>query len=239
MCLLELAALIVVLSKKFNAHLHKNDKQLLFKIQEAERTKLSRDIHDSVVQNIRAIRLDAEMLEVTPECEQKKQHVVDEMTNIIALLRNICYNFRPAELSVETENTELISIIDTLCQQFIARTKIPCQIQIQKDFVPPKLDTEKSTNIVRVIQEALANIEKHSYATNVQVVIKSQGEDAEKQLVIFVIDDGVGCEVGRLGKDKMKFGIRNMKERMTASGGELEFFSTPNEGLSVQLKVPY
>ena len=239
MCLLELAALIVVLSKKFNAHLHKNDKQLLFKIQEAERTKLSRDIHDSIVQNIRAIRLDAEMLEVTPECEKKKQHVVDEMTNIIALLRNICYNFRPAELSVETENTELISIIDTLCQQFIARTKIPCQIQIQKDFVPPKLDTEKSTNIVRVIQEALANIEKHSYATNVQVVIKSQGEDAEKQLVIFVIDDGVGYEVNKLGKDKLKFGVRNMKERMAASGGELEFFSTPNEGLSVQLKVPY
>ena len=238
-CLLELAALIIVLSKKFNTHLHKNDKRLLFSIQEAERTKLSRDIHDSVVQNIRAIRLDAEMLQVMPQSEQKKQHVVDEMTNIITLLRNICYNFRPAELSVETDNTELISIIDTLCQQFISRTKIPCQIQVEKDFVPPKLDTEKSTNIVRVIQEALANIEKHSYATNVQLVIKSQGKDDEKQLVIFVIDDGIGCEIGRLGKDKMKFGIRNMKERMAASGGELEFFSTPNEGLSVQLRIPY
>ena len=238
-CLLELAALIIVLSKKFNTHLHKNDKRLLFSIQEAERTKLSRDIHDSVVQNIRAIRLDAEMLQVMPQSEQKKQHVVDEMTNIITLLRNICYNFRPAELSVETDNTELISIIDTLCQQFISRTKIPCQIQVEKDFVPPKLDTEKSTNIVRVIQEALANIEKHSYATNVQLVIKSQGKDDEKQLVIFVIDDGIGCEVGRLGKDKMKFGIRNMKERIAASGGELEFFSTPNEGLSIQLRIPY
>ena len=228
-----------MLSKKFNTHLHKNDKRLLFSIQEAERTKLSRDIHDSVVQNIRAIRLDAEMLQVMPQSEQKKQHVVDEMTNIITLLRNICYNFRPAELSVETDNTELISIIDTLCQQFISRTKIPCQIQVEKDFVPPKLDTEKSTNIVRVIQEALANIEKHSYATNVQLVIKSQGKDDEKQLVIFVIDDGIGCEVGRLGKDKMKFGIRNMKERIAASGGELEFFSTPNEGLSIQLRIPY
>ena len=238
-CLLELAALIIVLSKKFNTHLHKNDKRLLFSIQEAERTKLSRDIHDSVVQNIRAIRLDAEMLQVMPQSEQKKQHIVDEMTNIITLLRNICYNFRPAELSVETDNTELISIIDTLCQQFISRTKIPCQIQVEKDFVPPKLDTEKSTNIVRVIQEALANIEKHSYATNVQLVIKSQGKDDEKQLVIFVIDDGIGCEVGRLGKDKMKFGIRNMKERIAASGGELEFFSTPNEGLSIQLRIPY
>ena len=239
LCIVELAIIFIILSKKFNQHLSKKDKKFIFKIQEDERSKLSRDIHDSVVQNIRAIRLDAEMLQVMPQSEQKKQHVVDEMTNIITLLRNICYNFRPAELSVETDNTELISIIDTLCQQFISRTKIPCQIQVEKDFVPPKLDTEKSTNIVRVIQEALANIEKHSYATNVQLVIKSQGKDDEKQLVIFVIDDGIGCEVGRLGKDKMKFGIRNMKERIAASGGELEFFSTPNEGLSIQLRIPY
>jgi signal transduction histidine kinase len=238
LCIVELAIIFIILSKKFNQHLSKKDKKFIFKIQEDERSKLSRDIHDSVVQNIRAIRLDTEMLNVVPESETKKQRVIEEMTNVISLLRNICYNFRPAELSVQTENTELISIIDTLCQQFIARTKIPCHIQIQKDFVPPKMDTEKSTNIVRVIQEALANIEKHSYATNVQVVIQSEGEDT-KTLVIFIIDDGIGCEVSKLGKSKMNFGIRNMRDRIAAAGGEIEFFSVPDEGLSVQLRIPY
>ena len=179
------------------------------------------------------------MLLVEPASEPKKQRVIEEMTNVIALLRNICYNFHPAELSVQTDNTELISIIDTLCQQFISRTKIPCNIQIQKDFVPPQMDTEKSTNIIRVIQEALANIEKHSYATNVQILIKTEIETKTKSLVIFVIDDGIGCEVNKLGKGKMNFGIRNMRERIAAAGGEIEFFSTPNEGLSVQLRVPY
>ena len=238
LCVVELAIIFIILSKKFNQHLSKKDKKFIFKIQEDERSKLSRDIHDSVVQNIRAIRLDTEMLNVVPESETKKQRIIEEMTNVISLLRNICYNFRPAELSVQNENTELISIIDTLCQQFIARTKIPCHIQIQKDFVPPKMDTEKSTNIVRVIQEALANIEKHSYATNVQVVIQSEGEDT-KTLVIFIIDDGIGCEVCKLGKSKMNFGIRNMRDRIAAAGGEIEFFSVPDEGLSVQLRIPY
>lgn len=238
-CLAELAAILIILSKKFNQHLSKKGKRFIFKIQEEERTKLSRDIHDSVVQNIRAIRLDAEMLQVEPASEPKKQRVIEEMTNVIALLRNICYNFHPAELSVQTDNTELISIIDTLCQQFISRTKIPCNIQIQKDFVPPQMNTEKSTNIIRVIQEALANIEKHSYATNVQILIKTEIETKTKSLVIFVIDDGIGCEVNKLGKGKMNFGIRNMRERIAAAGGEIEFFSTPNEGLSVQLRVPY
>lgn len=240
LCLIELAVILIILSKKFNQHLSKKDKRFIFNIQEQERTKLSHDIHDSIVQNIRAIRLDAEMLKVLPESENNKQRVIEEMTNVIGLLRNICYNFHPAELSVQTDNTELISIIDTLCQQFIARTKIPCHIQIQKDFVPPKMDTEKSTNVIRVIQEALTNIEKHSYATNVQLVIQSEGDEKTGQtLVIFVIDDGIGCEVNKLGKGKMNFGIRNMKERIAAAGGEIEFFSTPNEGLSVQLRIPY
>ena len=240
LCLIELAVILIILSKKFNQHLSKKDKRFIFNIQEQERTKLSHDIHDSIVQNIRAIRLDAEMLKVLPESENNKQRVIEEMTNVIGLLRNICYNFHPAELSVQNDNTELISIIDTLCQQFIARTKIPCHIQIQKDFIPPKMDTEKSTNVIRVIQEALTNIEKHSYATNVQLVIQSEGDEQTGQtLVIFVIDDGIGCEVNKLGKGKMNFGIRNMKERIAAAGGEIEFFSTPNEGLSVQLRIPY
>ena len=235
----ESVVIIIILSKKFSQHLSKKDKNFIFRIQEAERTKLSHDIHDSVVQNIRAIRLEAEMLEVSPECEAKKQKLVDEMTDVISLLRNICYNFRPAELSVQTENAELISIIDTLCQQFIARTKIPCKIQIQKDFVSPKMDTEKCTNIVRAVQEAFSNIEKHSYATDVRILIQTENHDDKNELVIFIIDDGVGCDIAKLGRNKMHFGVRNMKERIAAAGGQIEFFSTEGQGLSVQMKVPY
>ena len=235
----ESVVIIIILSKKFSQHLSKKDKKFIFRIQEAERTKLSHDIHDSVVQNIRAIRLEAEMLDVPPECEAKKQKVVDEMTDVISLLRNICYNFRPAELSVQTEDAELISIIDTLCQQFIARTKIPCKIQIQKDFVPPKMDTEKCTNIVRAVQEAFSNIEKHSYATDVRILIQTENHDDKNELVIFIIDDGVGCDIAKLGRNKMHFGVRNMKERIAVAGGQIEFFSTEGQGLSVQMKVPY
>ena len=54
-----------------------------------------------------------------------------------------------------------------------------------------------------------------------------------------VIDDGVGCDINKIGKNKMHFGIRNMKERIAAAGGRTEFFSTPGEGLSVQFVIPY
>ena len=59
------------------------------------------------------------------------------------------------------------------------------------------------------------------------------------KLVIFIIDDGVGCDIAKLGRNKMHFGVRNMKERIAAAGGQIEFFSTEGQGLSIQMKVPY
>ena len=234
--------ILYISSKQFSKHLNKKDKKFIFSIQEEEHSKLSRELHDTIVQNIRAIRLNTETLEVTAQSEGKKQEIVNDMTDIMVQLRNICYNFHPAELSIENNSTELISIIDTLCQQFITKTKIPCHIQVKKDFKPPKFDSEKSLNIVRAFQEALLNIEKHSYATNVQVLIQCEKEsdaDNKESLIIFIIDDGIGAEVQKLGKSKTNFGIRNMKERIAAADGEIEFFSTPNEGLTVRFKIPF
>lgn len=215
---------------------------MIFRIQDQERSKVSKDIHDSVVQNIRAIRLEAEMLEVSENSNLRKQKIIDEMTNVISLLRNICYNLSPAELSL-AENTdnmhvELLSVIDTLSKQFTAKTKIPCSISLEKSIVLPELDVEISKNVVRVVQECFYNIEKHSFATRVQILVKMEAKDTQNNLMIFIIDDGIGCELSKLTSKKTHFGIRNMMERMKMIGGSIEFFSEPNEGLNIKLQIP-
>lgn len=239
----ELIYVFVLKSKIYKTHLNKKDKKLIFKIQDEERSKVSKDIHDSVVQNIRAIRLDAEMLEVKEGSNQRKEKVVEEMTNVITLLRNICYNLSPAELSLaenmDNANVELLSVIDTLSKQFTAKTKIPCSISLEKDIVLPELDVEVSRNVVRIVQECFNNIEKHSFATRVQILVKNEMKDNVRKLILFIIDDGIGCEIKNLTKKKTHFGIRNMIERMNMVGGSIEFFSEPNEGLSIQLQIPY
>lgn len=243
LAILELIYIIYIKSKKYETHLNKKDKKLYFKIQDQERSKVSKDIHDSVVQNIRAIRLEAEMLEVTEKSNQRKNKIIEEMTNVISLLRNICYNLSPAELSLaentDNSNVELISVIDTLSKQFTAKTKIPCSISLEKDIVLPELDVEVSRNIVRVVQECFTNIEKHSFATRVQILVKNEVKNNSRKLIIFIIDDGIGCEVHNLTSKKTHFGIRNMIERMNMVGGNIEFFSEPNEGLNIQLQIPY
>ena len=151
--------------------------KMIFDIQEKERAKISRDIHDSVVQDIRVLRLETENLVVDEASKQRQSKIADIATDCIVKLRNICYNLAPAELTSHTEGDssklELISIINSLVQQFSARTHIPCIFKVDEGFEYPALEKEKTQNLFRVIQECLTNIEKHSYATQTSIFMKS------------------------------------------------------------------
>ncbi len=217
------------------------EQKRILKIQEEEKARISRDIHDTVVQDLRAIRVQAESLATTDPMNRGR--LVEDITSCIVKMRNICYNLTPAELSTVTEadgnKVELVYIIDTLCRQFYTKTKIPCSIQTEENFVPPVFDRETCTNVVRVFQEILSNIEKHSYATKVSVLIRIKTENDKKYCVIFVIDDGVGCNLNELRTRKKQnhFGMQNMRDRMNHIGSSIEFFSMPDEGMKVKLTV--
>ncbi len=155
-------------------------------------------------------------------------------------MRNTCYDLSPAELAdavrKDDDEIDLISIIEILCKQFTTKTNIDSSIQIDKSITYPDFDKTTCLNVVRVFQEILNNINKHSYATKVTVLIKPP---VENYLTVFVIDDGVGCKIESLNPKNLKnhFGIRNMRERMTSIGGSVDFFSSPDEGMKVVLKI--
>lgn len=246
--LLLAAAIILIIilhSKKYQQHLNKKDKRLIFTIQNNERTKISRDLHDSVVQTVRAIRTDVEMLKVQPEEVVKQQQIIKEITDSVVLLRNICYNLSPAEISL-AENSgsttgnhlELLSVIDTLCKQFSQKTKIPCSINTDSNFILPIFTLEVSKYVIRVFQEIITNIEKHSFATSVNILISNEQLEDKEMLKIVVIDDGIGCQQKEMTKSKHHFGVRNIIESMNLIGGKVEFYTKPNEGMNIVLKVP-
>ena len=213
--------------------------------QEAERAKLSRDIHDSIVQDIRAIRLQAELIDIGQDEKAlaQKARVIDDITQTIVKTRNICYNLTPAELMTHSQGDdaeiELISIIDSLCHQFYVKSKIPCAVQVAPELIYPKFEKEVTLHLVRIFQEILNNIEKHSYATNVNVLVRNKTEGEQNYLVLFVIDDGIGCNIEEVLKNRRKnhFGLQNMQERMELVGGTIEFFSAENEGMKIKLTV--
>lgn len=237
------AALFIILLLNFR-EIRKKRKSLeqsqIRQIQENEKARISREIHDTVVQDLRAVRVKAENLESTDNIN--KNILIDDITGTIVKLRNICYSLTPAELASGGESEDkinLVSIIDTLCRQFKTKTNIPCIIQLEENLSLPQFSNDTSTNIIRVFQEILNNIEKHSYATKVSVLIRSKIKDSRKYLVIFVIDDGVGCDLSEIDKIKgnTHFGIRNMKDRVNQIGAEIEFFSMPEQGMKVKMVV--
>ena len=242
-------ALILVLKKirsgqKAASRIEHN--KMIFDIQEKERAKISRDIHDSVVQDIRVLRLETENLVVDQASKTRQTKIEDLATDCIIKLRNICYNLTPAELASHSEGDstqlELISIINSLVQQFSSRTHIPCVFKVEEGFEYPVLEKEKTQNLFRVIQEALTNIEKHSYATQASIFIKKADSSGggKPALLIYITDDGIGCNQNELAKklkSKEHLGLRGMKDRMELIGGQIEFFSKPNEGFEITLSL--
>ena len=230
---------------KFKEAAIKEQKKMIFDIQEKERAKISRDIHDSVVQDIRVLRLETENLVVDDASKARQTKIEDLATDCIIKLRNICYNLTPAELASHSEGDstqlELISIINSLVQQFSSRTHIPCVFKVEEGFEYPVLEKEKTQNLFRVIQEALTNIEKHSYATQASIFIKKADSSGGKPaLLIYITDDGIGCNQNELAKklkSKEHLGLRGMKDRMELIGGQIEFFSKPNEGFEITLSL--
>ncbi|MCQ2241700.1 sensor histidine kinase [Treponema sp.] len=221
----------------------KKDKMFIYKIQEAERGKISRDIHDSVIQDIRAIRIESDMLQVEGENEIRKNKIINIATDCVMKIRNICYNLTPAELAThndgDSSKVELVSIIQSLVVQFIERTHVPCQLKIDENFQYPVLEKDISQNLFRIIQEALNNIEKHSYATSCQILIKNRIEDEKNYMLIYVSDDGVGCDIKQLlrKKNRMHFGIRNMIDRAALIGAKLDFNSEQGQGFEIKIQL--
>ena len=191
------------------------------------------------------IRLETENLEVAEKSKKLQQKIEDIATDCIVKLRNICYNLAPAELANhsngDTSQIELVSIINSLSQQFTVRTHVPCTVGVEDGFEYPSFEKETTQNIFRVVQEALNNIEKHSYATNVSIFIKRETEDGQNRIVIYITDDGIGCKRERLEEmmaSRDHLGLRSMKDRMELIGGSIEFISDQDDGMEIKLVIP-
>lgn len=218
----------------------KEKNKFIFSIQEKERSKISRDIHDSVIQDIRVIRLETENLKVQEDSKNLQTKIEDIATDCIVKLRNICYNLSPAELMSHTDGNsskiELVSIINSLAQQFIARTHVPCTVGVEDDFEYPPLEKEITQNLFRVVQEALTNIEKHSYATQTSIFIKKENNN----IVVYITDDGIGCDqeiINSSLQSKDHLGLRSMKDRMDLIGGKIDFISSHDNGMEVRIEL--
>ena len=207
-------------------------------IQEDERRRISRDLHDQVGQQIVALRLQLEALDGEskggPAFQADQRRRIEVAINTIATLdRDIDYftwELRPPAL-------DELGIVVAL-RRFV--TEWSQTFSISAAFHSGGLDEGRlsplvETNVYRIVQEALNNIHKHSRATVVSVVLERRGEE----VVLIIDDDGHGFE--RTANDEHTsrgIGLLGMEERASLAGGTLEVTSAPGEGTMITVRVP-
>lgn len=214
-----------------------------FAIEEKIRAEISSDIHDSVVQDIRAVRLDIERLKVEDESAGLQKQAVENVTACIKKMRDICYSLNPAEIAnaeIKGSKVDIISVLETLCSNFSESTKIAFNLDCDRALSGAYINLDAAKYITRIAQEILSNIQKHSFATKFTLSIREKEEEHEgKILTLIFIDDGAGCDLDSLSGKNMKshFGMRNMRLFAKAAGAKIEFLSASDEGMQVRLSV--
>jgi signal transduction histidine kinase len=209
--------------------------------QEKERTRISRELHDTVIQDIRYVLLKTEKIGDTEEAQERKElteKTVQTMTDVIKRIRDICMNLIPPDFRFG----DLPDAVRQLCIDFQAKTGIECHVEIAENLSLDFLSTEKRLQVYRIIQEALSNIEKHAKA---HVAIITMRKGTNRAIHIGIGDDGIGFRSpldnnGNLIThiDRSHIGIIGMKERAAIVGANLTFNTEEGEGTLVGLEIP-
>jgi signal transduction histidine kinase len=183
---------------------------LVMAAQEEERRRISCELHDTVL----------------PEIRQQKI--------VSARIREICTLLMPPDFS----RLSLKDSLAGLCSSFSERAKIPCVVSIEKELDFTGLDPLKQLHLYRIVQEALTNIEKHSAAGRAVLVVRALAgvRDSGPAALVCVSDDGAGFKPQTGGSSGL--GMRTMRERAAALGARLDFISESGNGLMVRLEIP-
>ncbi len=219
----------------------------MIKGMETERTRISKEIHDTILQDLKVLSLKTELINSTDSIEENekiKKSLLLQVNLCIKQLRSICSNLTPVEFKNYNKDANgFIMALQNLTEQFTDKNGTPCLLKIQDNLDISSLNKWQTINLFRIIQEALNNADKHSKATNVSIIItNSTSDNGGKTLKIFITDNGVGFDLKSGLMDSAiyyrHFGLSNMKERAKDIGAIIEIFSEPEGGTEIKLEVP-
>ena len=186
-------------------------------IREDERTRIAREIHDSLGQALTALKLQLSAAEdaaskdapgLGPRLHDTKQ-MVDELVKTV---RRLATDLRPPIL----DQLGLPAALEWLAQDFAKRTGIRCRTTTQANNPLPPIAGELATALFRIVQEALTNVLRHAGATQVEIELGTKSGC----VTLEINDDGTGISESGMGPASL--GILGMRERAAALGGVLE-----------------
>lgn len=192
----------------------------------AERTRLARELHDSVTQTLFSASLIAEVLpDLWRMNESEGWRRLEELRQLtrgaLAEMRTLLVELRPNAL-VEIPLPDLLR---QLCDSLIGRARLPIQLSVEGQR---RLPPDVQIGFYRITQEALNNAVKHSKATQVLVTLRLNGSTH-----LSIEDNGCGFDPARVPPDHL--GLKIMCERANAIGAKISVYSEPGEGTQISV----
>jgi signal transduction histidine kinase len=201
-------------------------------VREEERKHIAREIHDELGQALTALKMEVSMIGIgfgrdNPELGEKVRLLIKIINHTIQTVRHVATSLRPAALDLGIE-----SAIEWLAREFCKRHRIEGIIDVPGEGELHQ-DESEATALVRIVQEALTNIARHSGATRVEISLKTRGQ----VLCLSVADDGRGFDPEE-AKNGSSFGLKGITERVLMLDGTIDIESRPGNGTKLSVCIP-
>jgi len=204
----------------------------LLRVQEDERRRISRDLHDDINQRLALLAMDIEavgrQLNVPPgRMGRTVQEIQERVVELSDVVRHLAYQLHPSIL----DDLGLPIALQRLVDDFTARSQIRGSFRHKN--IPAAVPQEIATCLYRVTQESLNNVVRHAEASRVDVELTG----AQSELVVTITDNGVGFDSEQPRNGSHGLGLLGMKERVALVHGDLQVVSAVGKGTRVQVVV--
>lgn len=194
---------------------------------DAERRRIARDLHDSVVQDLAGTAFSVSAVSRTPDLAEESRETLETagvaLRTSLKSLRSLLAEIHPPDLRAEDLPAALADL-----------TAAAAALGIHASVSVEGAETASDVHVAlvwRVAQEAVRNAMRHSQASTLAVTVRGDG----RSLALEVVDDGIGFDPARVTPDS--YGLRGLRSLVTDNGGVLEVRSAPGEGTTVRMEV--
>lgn len=205
----------------------------LLTVQEEERRRISRDLHDDINQRLAMLIVQAESLDANLPasavgCSKELRSIQDRLTELSDDVRHLAYQFHPSIL----DDLGLPVALQRMIDECAVRSNLAISLEV---VAPPNtIPQTVSTCLYRIAQECLANIVKHAHASKAQVSLASTADG----ITLIIQDDGVGFDTQQVVDNPRGLGLVSMAERVRLVHGTVTIDSIPQQGTRLSIHVP-
>jgi PAS domain S-box-containing protein len=223
---------IDVTERKLTEEALRDVSRKLVAVQEEERERIARDLHDDINQRLAMLSVEIDQLRGNPvdspaELRNRLSDVRERLSDISTEVQAISHHLHSPHL----EYLGVVAAMRSFCREFSIRQRV--EIDFMNDDIPGPVSPEVSLCLFRVLQEAVHNAAQHSKVRHFEVTLRYLTD----QLGLTVSDRGVGFDTATI-LDKAGLGLISMRERVRLVNGTFAVDSKPMSGTTVFVRVP-